>query len=134
ARAPAARQAGRRGRADPHRQERGLSPGSGRLTVGALILLLRRRIALKLTLTLVGFTGIAALAAGLYVNRALEGFAADSLEARLAAVGRVLHDETRVQLPADAGGPGVQAFAVRAARTPGAGATVVAPDGRGPAQ
>src|SRR5262249_48522715 len=99
ARSPAARQAGRGGRADPHRQERGIPPGSGRLTVRAFILLLRRRIALKLTLTLVGFTGIAALAAGLYVNRALEGFAADSLEARLAAVGRVLHDETGVRGP-----------------------------------
>ena len=96
----------------------------------ALVRFLGRRIALKLTLTLVGFTGIAALAAGLYVNHALEGFAADSLEARLAAVGRVLHDETRVQLPADVGAPSIQGFAARAARTTGARVTVIAPDGR----
>ena len=95
-----------------------------------LILFLRRRIALKLTLTLVGFTGIAALAAGLYVNHALEAFAAESLEARLAAVGRVLHDEARAQLPADVGAPGLQAFAARAARTTGARVTVIGLDGR----
>jgi hypothetical protein len=55
--------------------------------VRGLLLFLRRRIALKLTLTLLGFTGLAALIAGLYVNRALEAIAADSLEARLVAVG-----------------------------------------------
>jgi two-component system phosphate regulon sensor histidine kinase PhoR len=98
--------------------------------VRALVRFLRRRIALKLTLTLVGFTGIAALAAGLYVNHALEGFAADSLEARLATVGRVLHDETRVQLPADVGAPSLGAFATRAASATGARVTVIAPDGR----
>ncbi len=96
----------------------------------ALILFLRRRIALKLTLTLVGFTGLAALTAGLYVNRALEGFAADSLEARLVAVGRVLHDEARAELPAEVGAPGIQAFAAHAARTTGARVTLIALDGR----
>ena len=41
----------------------------------ALLLFLRRRIALKLTLTLVGFTAIAGLAAALYLNHALEALA-----------------------------------------------------------
>ena len=95
-----------------------------------LLLFLRRRIALKLTLTLLGFTGLAALIAGLYVNRALEAIAADSLEARLVAVGRVLDDEARAHLPAKVGGPEIQAFVARAARTTAARVTVIAPDGR----
>ncbi len=96
----------------------------------ALILFLRRRIALKLTLTLVGFTGIAALAAGLYLNHALEAFAVQSLEARLVAVARVLQDEARGFLRADAPESGRQVFAMRAAREAGARVTLILPDGR----
>jgi two-component system phosphate regulon sensor histidine kinase PhoR len=98
--------------------------------VRRLLLFLRRRIALKLTLTLVGFTGIAALAAGLYLNRALEAFAAESLEGRLVAVGRVLHDEARDVLRGPLREPALQAFALRAARATGARVTVIVPDGR----
>ena len=96
----------------------------------ALIHFLRRRIALKLTLTLVGFTAIAALVAGLYINRALEGFAAESLEARLAAVGGALHDEARDLVRSGAAEPALQAFALRASRVVGARITVMIPDGR----
>ena len=96
----------------------------------ALILFLRRRIALKLTLTLVGFTGIAALAAGLYLNQALEAFAVQSLEARLVAVGRVLHDEARGVLRGDTGEATRRAFTQRAARAAGARVTLILPDGR----
>jgi two-component system phosphate regulon sensor histidine kinase PhoR len=98
--------------------------------VRALILFLRRRIALKLTVTLVGFTAIAALFAGLFINRALEGLAAESLEARLAAVGAALHDEARDLVRSGAGGPALQAFALRASRAVGARVTLILPDGR----
>ena len=94
-----------------------------------LIRLLRRRIAVKLTLTLVGFVGVALLAAGLYLNRALESFAVESLEARLVALGRVLHDDARGALAPDADAAR-QVFAGRAARAAGARVTLIAPDGR----
>jgi hypothetical protein len=45
-----------------------------------LLDLLRRRIAVKLTLTLVAFVALSMAAAGLYLNRALEGFAVEALE------------------------------------------------------
>ena len=61
--------------------------------IGGLIHFLRRSIARKLTLTLVGFVAITTIAAGLYLNRALEIFAVDTLEARLVISGRLLHDE-----------------------------------------
>ena len=94
-----------------------------------LLLFLRRRIALKLTLTLVGFTAIAGLAAALYLNHALEGFAVESLEARLVALERVLHDEARDLLREPTPETARQAFAQRAARATGARVTVILPDG-----
>ena len=100
------------------------------MSVRALLLFLRRRIAFKLTLTLVGFTAIAGLAAALYLDHALRAFAVESLEARLATVGRALHDEARSLLRGGAGEPALQAFALRVARATGARVTVIAPDGR----
>ena len=98
--------------------------------MGALLRIVRRRIALKLTLTLVGFVAVTSLAAGLYLNRALEAFAVESLETRLSSVAAVLHDEARVALRAGAR-PGVaQEFAIRVARSTGARVTLIAPDGR----
>src|SRR5580765_3568571 len=61
----------------------------------ALLRLVRRSIALKLTLTLVGFVAVSILAAGLYLNRALEAFAVESLETRLAALAAVLDGDAR---------------------------------------
>ena len=61
----------------------------------AFVHFLRRSIARKLTLTLVGFVAVTTIAAGLYLNRALEAFAVDTLEVRLASIGRLLHDEAR---------------------------------------
>ena len=94
-----------------------------------LVRAIRRRIALKLTLTLVGFVGISLLAAGLYLDHALEAFAIESVEARLVSAVGVLHDDARAVLergsPADA-----QAFVARAARPTGARVTLIAPDGR----
>jgi len=96
----------------------------------ALLRAVRRRIALKLTLTLVGFVGISVLAAGLYLNHALEEFAVESLEARLASVGSVLHDEARAVLRDGAVPARARAFVTWAARPTGARVTLIAPDGR----
>jgi hypothetical protein len=63
--------------------------------VAPLVHFLRRSIARKLTLTLVGFVAVTSLVAGLYLNRALESLAVDTLEARLASTGRLLADDAR---------------------------------------
>jgi hypothetical protein len=63
-----------------------------------LLRLVRGRIAVKLTLTLVGFVAVSTLVAGLYLREALDRFAVESLEARLVTAGRLLHDEARARL------------------------------------
>jgi two-component system phosphate regulon sensor histidine kinase PhoR len=88
--------------------------------------LLRSRIALKLTLTLVGFVAVSTLVAGLYLRRGLERVAVESVEARLATAAGVLQDEARAALRAGA----IQPFAERVARTASARVTLIAPDGR----
>jgi two-component system, OmpR family, phosphate regulon sensor histidine kinase PhoR len=98
--------------------------------MGALLRAIRRRIALKLTLTLVGFVGVSMLVAGFYLDRALESFAVLSLEARLAAVGGVLEDEARAVLREGAAPALAQAFVVRAAQPTRARLTLIAADGR----
>ena len=98
--------------------------------MGALLRAVRRRIALKLTLTLVGFVAVTSLVAGLYLNRALEAFAVESLETRLSSVAAVLHDEARVAFRAGARPGAAQDFAIRVARSTGARVTLIAPDGR----
>src|SRR2546428_1984128 len=80
---------------------------------------LRRSIALKLTLTLVGFVAVTLLAAGLYLNRALERFAVDPLDAPLASTGRLLHDDARALLPRGAPAAELRAWAARVARPTG---------------
>jgi two-component system phosphate regulon sensor histidine kinase PhoR len=90
----------------------------------------RRRIAFKLTLTLVGFVGLSILAAGLYLDRALEAFAVESLAGRLASVGAVLADEARTPLLDEADVRDTQAFATRAAERAGARVTLMGPGGR----
>jgi two-component system, OmpR family, phosphate regulon sensor histidine kinase PhoR len=97
--------------------------------VGDLVQLVRGRIAVKLTLTLVGFVAIASLAAGLYLSQALDRFASESLEARLATNGRLLHDDVRGLLqrrtsPAEWG-----AFVRRAAGPTESRVTIMTPDG-----
>jgi two-component system, OmpR family, phosphate regulon sensor histidine kinase PhoR len=88
--------------------------------------LLRSRIALKLTLTLVGFVAVTTLMAGLYLRRGLERVAVESVEARLATAAGVFQDEARAALRAGT----AQTFAERAARTALARVTLIAPDGR----
>src|SRR5438552_18708852 len=71
----------------------------------------RSRIAVKLTLTLVGFVALSMIAAGIYLNHALEAFAVDALEARLATAARILHDDARALLVRPAPPAGARAFA-----------------------
>ena len=92
--------------------------------------LLRGRIALKLTLTLVAFVAVSTLVAGLYLSRGLERVAVESVEARLGTAIRVLHDEARTALEAGAQPGAAQAFAERVARPAVARVTLIAPDGR----
>src|SRR5262245_671736 len=95
----------------------------------ALLRIIRRRIALKLALTLVGFVAVSSLIAGLYLDRALDRFATESLAARLAAIGALLQTEARDVLRA--GDPSLaEAFVTRAARATAARVTLIVPDGR----
>jgi hypothetical protein len=91
--------------------------------------LVQGRIAVKLTLTLVGFVAITMLAVGLYLGSALDRFAVESLEARLVTAGRLLHDEARNLLRDRAGTPELTAFVRRAARPTESRVTVIALDG-----
>jgi len=95
-----------------------------------LLRVVRRSIALKLTLTLVGFVAVTSLAAGLYLNRALENFAVESLETRLGSVAAVVHDEARNLLRGGAPATAPRDLALRVARATGARVTLIAPDGR----
>ena len=97
--------------------------------VRRLIRLVQERIAVKLTLTLVGFVAIASLAAGLYLSQALDRFAAESLEARLVTGGRLLHDDVRALLRRPAGAAELGAFARRAAAPTESRVTIMALDG-----
>ena len=91
---------------------------------------LRRRIALKLTLTLVGFVAVSMMLAGLYLSRGLERVAVESIEARLGTGARVLEDEARAGLRAGGEARSLQTFAERAARRTNSRVTLIAPDGR----
>jgi two-component system phosphate regulon sensor histidine kinase PhoR len=98
--------------------------------LGRLILLVRRRIAVKLTLTLVGFVAITILVAGLYLGRTLDAFAVDALEARLATAGRLLLGEARPLVAGHAPPAEVRAFVLRAARPTESWVTLIAADGQ----
>ena len=98
--------------------------------ISALIHFLRRSIARKLTLTLVGFVALTTIAAGIYLTRALEVFAVETLEARLTSIGRLIHDEALALIVRKASPEDVRAFALRTARPTGARISVIAADGR----
>jgi two-component system phosphate regulon sensor histidine kinase PhoR len=98
--------------------------------VDRLVHFLRRSIARKLTLTLVGFVAVTTLVAGLYLNRALEAVAVESLEARLAAAVPLLEGDARRLVVEGAPASVLHAFAQRVARSSGARVTVVEPGGR----
>jgi two-component system phosphate regulon sensor histidine kinase PhoR len=95
-----------------------------------LLRLVRGQIAVKLTLTLVAFVAVSTLVAGLYLRQALDRFAVDSLEARLATAGRLLHDEARARVTRDDTREELGAFVRRAARPTDSRVTLIAPDGR----
>ncbi len=97
--------------------------------IGRLVRLVRSRIAIKLTLTLVGFVGVSLLVAGAYLDRALEEFAVEALEARLATAARLAHDDVAALLRNDAGPGALRERALRDARATGARVTIIAPDG-----
>jgi two-component system phosphate regulon sensor histidine kinase PhoR len=101
-----------------------------RPTLDGVIRALRRRIAVKLTLTLLAFVAVSVLAAGLYLNDALERLAVESLETRLATVAALLHDEARPLLAADRPTSSLHEFATRAARPSHSRVTLIAVDGR----
>src|SRR5207245_11432691 len=89
----------------------------------------RSRIAVKLTLTLVGFVALSMVAACVYLNHALDAFAVDALEARLVTAARLLHDDARALLLRTSSPAAVRAFTVRAAEPTGARVTLIALDG-----
>jgi two-component system phosphate regulon sensor histidine kinase PhoR len=95
-----------------------------------LLRALRRRIAWKLTLTLVGFVAVTSLTAGLYLDRALNRFATETLTARLASIGVLLQDSARAALGPDADPASARAFVTSASRPTGARVTLIAADGR----
>jgi two-component system phosphate regulon sensor histidine kinase PhoR len=90
----------------------------------------RSRIAVKLTLTLVGFVGLTLLVAGVYLTRVLEELAVEALESRLASAGHLVHDDARALLDRPAGAPDVRAFVQRVAIPTAARVTLIAADGR----
>jgi two-component system phosphate regulon sensor histidine kinase PhoR len=92
--------------------------------------LIRSRIAVKLTLTLVGFVAVALAVAGLYLDGALERLAVEALEARLAAAARLLLPEAQGLLARGAAPAELRRFALRAAELSGARVTLIATDGR----
>ncbi|PYM59385.1 MAG: PAS domain-containing sensor histidine kinase [Candidatus Rokuibacteriota bacterium] len=98
--------------------------------LGRIVHALRRRIALKLTLTLVGFVAVSMMLAGLYLSRGLERVAVESIEARLGTGARVLEDEARAGLRAGGEARSLQTFAERAARRTNSRVTLIAPGGR----
>ncbi|MCL6640257.1 MAG: cell wall metabolism sensor histidine kinase WalK, partial [Candidatus Rokubacteria bacterium] len=98
--------------------------------LGPMVRALRSRIALKLTVTLVGFVGVALLAGGLYLETALRRFAVEALEARLATAGRLLQDGARTALAPGAEVRAIHEFVARAAEPTGARVTLIAADGR----
>jgi len=90
---------------------------------------LRRSIALKLTLTLVGFVAVSVLGAGFYLGSALERAAVEALEARLASAGRLLHDDAAALLARPGQAAELYGWATRAAAAAGARVTLISPDG-----
>src|SRR5262249_4657144 len=130
ARPAPAREARRRREPDRDGQVGRLSLRDRPAMIQAFVHFLRRSIARKLTVTLVGFVAVTMIVAGPYLNRALEAFALDTLEARLASIGRLLHDDARTLIRRNASPQEFRAFALRGSRPTASRVTVIAADGR----
>jgi two-component system phosphate regulon sensor histidine kinase PhoR len=98
-------------------------------SMGRVLRLVRGRIAVKLTLTLVGFVAISTLVAGLYLRQALNRFAVEALESRLATAARLLHDEARARLAREEPAEQLAAFVRRVARPTDSRVTLITADG-----
>lgn len=89
----------------------------------------RRRIAVKLTLTLVSFVGLALVGMGVTVHWGLDALATEAVGEQLLLAGRLLHGEALAAL--SRGDPGVvAAFTDRAARATGGWVALRGPGGR----
>jgi len=97
---------------------------------GRVIHALRRRIAAKLTLTLVGFVAVTVLVAGLYLNHALERLAVESLETRLATAGALVQDDARRLLATETSPEALRRFALHVGGTSHSRVTLITTDGR----
>jgi two-component system, OmpR family, phosphate regulon sensor histidine kinase PhoR len=95
-----------------------------------MIRAVRRRIAVKLTLTLLAFVAVTVLAAGLYLNHALERLAVESLESRLETAAALLHDEARARLTTESSPSALHDFVRRTSRPTGSRVTLITADGR----
>ena len=95
-----------------------------------LVLAVRRRIAVKLTLTLVGFAALSSLAAGLYIDRALDRFAEEAVATRLETVARLFQDDARRALLNGASLPVVAELLARISRPTGARVALIDRTGR----
>ncbi len=94
-----------------------------------LLLFLRRRIAVKLTLTLVAFVAVVEAVAGVYLTRVLEERAVQALEGRLVALARLLQDDARTFFAPAATPKARREFVLKTARATDARVTLVLPDG-----
>ena len=94
-----------------------------------LLLPLRRSVAVKLTLTLLGFVAIIVIVTGIYLTRALQERAVDSLEGRLVSFGQILQDDARALLSPPATPEALRGFALRTSRATNARVTLILPDG-----
>lgn len=97
--------------------------------LGRLVFLLRRRIAVKLTLTLVGFVAVVEIVAGVYLTRVLEEQAAQALEGRLVALAHLLQGDARTLISTRADPVTLRQFALSAARETRARLTLILPNG-----
>jgi two-component system phosphate regulon sensor histidine kinase PhoR len=94
-----------------------------------LLLPLRRRIAVKLTLTLLGFVAVIVIVAGVYLTQSLQERAVQSFESRLVGFGRLLHDDARALLSPTAAPEALRGFALRTSRATNARVTLILPHG-----
>ena len=94
-----------------------------------LLLILRRRIAVKLTLMLLSFVAVTVVVAGIYLTQALQARAVRSLETQLVTLSRLVQDDARSFLAPGATPLARRGFVLRTARATDARVTLILPDG-----